>query len=34
MIIDIIGKKDKSREDLRVSFFQFGDLTTKKRRSM
>jgi hypothetical protein len=34
MTIDIIGKKDKSKGDLKVSFFQFGDLTTKKRRNM
>lgn len=30
---DIIGKKDKNKEDHKVNYFQFGGLTIRKRKN-
>ena len=34
MTINIIGKKDNNKVDLKDNYFQFGDLVMKKRKNM
>jgi hypothetical protein len=33
MTTDIIGKKDKSKEDPKANYYQYGGLIIKKKRS-
>ena len=34
MNINIIGKKENNKEDLKENYYPFGDLTTKRKKSM
>jgi hypothetical protein len=34
MNINIIGRKEKNKVDLKENYYQFGDLTIKRKRNM